>query len=128
MNTMRHLRKEFSARVKREVFERSGGLCEAHRVPMLRTTRCRARLTAGNVFYEHIQPDELHGRNDLDNAACLCKTHWRIKTDTHDLPTIAKCNRQRDRNRAIKPDRYPPLPGTFRSGLKHFMAGGWIRR
>lgn len=121
-------RKEFSARVKREAFERSGGLCEVHRVPMLRTTECRSRLRSGNVFYEHVNPDGLDGGNDLDNAACLCKTHWRLKTDTYDLPTIAKMKRQRDRNRGIKPDSHPPIPGTFRSGWKHFLAGGWVRR
>jgi hypothetical protein len=125
---MAKLRNEFPASIKREAFKRSGGICEAHRVPMLRTTSCRSRLTAGNVFYEHIDPVELSGGNDLSNAACLCKTHWRIKTDTYDLPTIAKCNRQRDRNRAIKPDQYPPIVGTVRSGWKHFLAGGWIRR
>jgi len=110
-------RLEFTAPTKRAAFRRSGGACEAHRVPMLPAPECKAALTPGNIFYEHIRPDALAGANDLDNCACLCKTHWRLKTISYDLPVIAKNNRQRDRARGIKPQNFRPLPGTKRSGI-----------
>jgi hypothetical protein len=114
-----HRRNEFSSTTKREAFDRSGGICEAHRVPMLPVRECKSPLVPGNIFYEHIAPDALNGLNDLSNCACLCKTHWRLKTATYDLPVIAKNNRQRDRNRSIKPQHYAPIVGTKRSGWKH---------
>lgn len=121
-------RLEFTAPTKRAAFKRSGGTCEAHLVRMLPGSECGARLISGNVFYEHVDPDALDGGNDLDNCACLCKTHWRLKTASYDLPVIAKNNRQRDRARGIKPQNYRPLTGTKRSGIKLAMNGAVLNR
>lgn len=121
-------RLEFSASTKRDAYRRSGGICEAHLVPMLPAPECKAVLVVGNLYYEHIFPDALNGRNDLDNCACLCKTHWRLKTASYDIPVIAKNNRQRDRARAIKPQNYRPLTGTKRSGIALPFRGGPIDR
>jgi hypothetical protein len=121
-------RHEFSAATKREAYERSGGICECHRIPNWPHPICRAPLGQGNTFYEHIDPDAICGRNDLDNAAVLTKTCWHLKTNTIDKPVIAKANRVRDRARGIKPENYPPIIGSRRSGWKHHMNGGWMRR
>lgn len=123
--TMRH---EFTARTKREAYDRSGGICECHRIPNWPHPVCGAPLGEGNTFYEHINPDAICGRNDLDNAAVLTKTCWRLKTDTIDQPTIAKSNRVSDRAHGIKPENHPPLIGTVRSGWRRQMNGGWVRR
>ncbi len=122
------MRRNFPASTKRAAYERSQGTCECHRLPHWPHPVCRAPLGQGNTFYEHIDPDAVGGNSDLANCAVLSKTCWRLKTAILDLPLIAKANRVRDRARAIKPIRSRPLPGTFRSGWKHFMDGGWERR
>lgn len=117
-------RREFPTHVKREAYERSGGICECHLVRQLPTygEGCGLALGPGNTFYEHIDPDALGGLNDITNAAVLCKICWRLKTATHDLPAIAKNNRQRDRiGRGIRANVYQPLPGTKASGIKLSM-------
>ncbi|HWL04527.1 MAG TPA: HNH endonuclease signature motif containing protein [Xanthobacteraceae bacterium] len=109
-------RREFSSPVKRAALERSGGTCECYRIPG--RPGCGALLGPGNTFYEHIIPDQLGGEPSLDNCAALTKTCWRLKTDTYDLPVIAKSKRVRDRHRGIKPQHYRALPGSKRSGIK----------
>lgn len=92
-------RREFSNPVKRQAYARSGGTCECHRitgVPGLVPGGCRQRLAAGNLFYEHVNPDGRGGLPTIENCACLSKTCWRIKTDTFDRPVVAKANRQAD--------------------------------
>lgn len=121
--TSRHTRREFSAPTKRDAFDRSGGICECHilarrGIKGFSSEGCGQKLSPGNTFYEHVDPDALRGLNDLDNCAVLVKTCWRLKTDTYDLPRIASNNRKRDRARGIKPQDYPPLVGTRRSGIK----------
>lgn len=91
----------FSASVKRQAFERSGGICECHLMPHIFKVACGAALTSGNTFYEHIDPDAMSGRRDLDNCAVLTKTCWKYKTARYDLPVIAKSKRVRDRVRGI---------------------------
>lgn len=122
-------RAEFSAQTKRDAYERSGGICECHRIPWLKRPQgCGSRLGPGNTFYEHINPDGIRPDASLENCAVLSKTCWREKTDRYDKPVIAKSNRARDRNRGIRPDIYRPLAGTVASGWKHKMIGGWERR
>lgn len=96
-------RREFSNPTKRDAWERSGGVCECHRVPMLkRPAGCGMKLGEGNTFYEHITPDAFSSDNSLGNCAVLTKTCWREKTREFDRPTIDKSNRQRDRARGIR--------------------------
>lgn len=120
---MTHTRKNFTKATQREAYDRSGGICECHLlaargIPGFSIEGCGRPLGAGNTFYEHIHCDNLLGLNDLDNAAALTKTCWRLKTDTYDLPVIAKANRIRDRARGIRPGQSRPLPGTKASGIK----------
>lgn len=97
---IRH-RANFTKETKRLAFERSGGICECHLIPHVFKVACGLKLSPGNTFYEHIDPDAISGRNDLANCATLTKTCWKIKTADYDLPAIAKSNRTRDRARGI---------------------------
>jgi 5-methylcytosine-specific restriction protein A len=123
-------RREFSVAIKREAFDRSGGICECHRVWQLPSYRtgCGNPLSDGNTFYEHIEPDHLGGSPTLDNCAVLTKTCWRLKTDGYDRPTITKADHQRDRNAGIRPIPTQTLPGTRRSGIKLPFRGPPIDR
>lgn len=123
-------RLEFTSETKRAAYQRSRGVCECARIPFLRRPNgCGIVLGAGNVFYEHVIPDNIRPDNSLDNCAVLCRTCWREKTAKYDRPTIAKSNHSRDRNRGIKPvSRCNPLAGTVASGWKKSFNGGWERR
>jgi hypothetical protein len=116
-------RNEFSSITKREAYARSGGACECHLlakhgVPGFYATGCSRPLGEGNTFYEHIDPDAICGRNDLENCAVMTKTCWLAKTNGYDKPTIAKANRRRDKSRGIRPLVHDPIPGTKASGVK----------
>lgn len=124
------MRLEFTNKTKRQAFERSNGFCECARVPMLnRPLGCGMQLLDGRVRYEHVVPAELTRDNSLDNCAALTMACWREKTDTYDLPTIAKSNRVRDRARGIKTQRGRSSFATNRDGaFKKKMSGEVIRR
>lgn len=115
-----HKRRDFSKATKRLAYERSQGICECHRVWQLPTYRtgCGVKLSPGNCFYEHIEPDRLGGLNDLDNCAALSKTCWKLKTSGYDRPKIDKSRRVSDLARGIRRESFHrPLPGTKASGI-----------
>lgn len=118
MNSLPHTRNNFSSSTKRLAFERSKGICECHLIPHVFKMFCGAALSDGNTFYEHIDPDRISGRNDLDNAAVLTRTCWRYKTSFYDQPVIAKVRRLGDRARGIRALQLRPLIGTKASGVK----------
>ncbi len=76
---IRHRRNNFTAATKREAFERAAGVCECSLIPHVFKVACGCALSPGNTFYEHIDPDAISGRNDLDNCAVLTKTCWRSR-------------------------------------------------
>lgn len=126
---MSRSRLEFSKKTMRAAFDRSGGICECARVPMLgRPQGCGQKLTDGRVRYEHIVPAELGGDNSLDNAAALSISCWKEKTARFDLPTIAKSNRQRDRARGIGRRSSRPMPCGRNSRWKKRMDGSVVPR
>lgn len=79
------MRQEFSAKVKVAAFERANGRCEC----------CTARLSVGNVEYDHHIPCALGGEATETNCVVLCKTCHRAKTSKGDVPRIAKAKRQK---------------------------------
>jgi 5-methylcytosine-specific restriction enzyme A len=93
------MRIEFTSATKRLMYERSGGICECHRVPAM--SPCGRPLGPGNTFYEHVIQCALGGDNSPDNGAVLTRTCWKLKTSKQDLPVIAKVKRIRDRHRGI---------------------------
>lgn len=120
----RHQRRNFTSPTKREAFRRSNGICECHLIPHVFDVACGCPLGAGNTFYEHIDPDAICGRNDLDNCAALTKTCWNFKTNNHDKPVIARAKRRHDRFRGIRPNVSRPITGTIASGIKLRIGGG----
>lgn len=124
----RAARQEFSSDTKRQAYARSRGICECHLIPHVFPTPCGLPLGDGNTFYEHITPDAYLGRNDLANCAALTKTCWRFKTDTFDLPTIAKTERNFDAAKGIKDRWRKRLPGSRDSGVKISMTRGPVDR
>lgn len=113
-----HRRREFSASVKREAYQRSRGICECHRVPQLRRRKgCGVKLVMGGTYYEHINTDWHSSDNSLDNCAVLVTVCWKQKTAEHDLPSIAKTKRVSDLAHGIRKEQINPLPGTIASGI-----------
>lgn len=122
---IRHRRNEFSSVTKREAYQRSRGICECHLIPHVFDVACGVELNSRTgIFYEHIDPDAISHRNDIDNCAVLTKTCWSYKTNSHDKPTIAKSNRVQDRARGIRSISRRPLIGTVASGIKLRIGGG----
>lgn len=119
-------RLNFTSQTKREAYKRSQGICECHRIPWM--VACGQPLSAGNIFYEHINPDHIVKNNSLDNCAALTKTCWRIKTDSYDRKVIKKNNHQQDRNRNIKPKSPREFAGSRRSRFKSKMSGDRVWR
>ena len=101
-------RAEFTASIKRKAFQRSGGVCEVHRLPHA----LGLPETCDGVAKEldHIMPCILGGEATLDNSAYLCKACHRAKTDL-DVADKSKRNRHR-----VRDDR--PKPGWFQKGRK----------
>lgn len=125
------VRSEFSKPVKRTAYERSGGICECHRiqgVPGFIAGGCGQPLGPGNVFYEHVDPDGAGGKPTLENCAVLTKTCWRIKTDTFDQRVVAKTKRMSERAAGIGRRNGPPMMGSKASGWRRPMNGRGERR
>lgn len=103
------MRAEFSKKVKRAAWERSGERCEAvgamYGLPP--NQRCNMPLTRG-AEYDHIILDANSHDNSLENCAAVCIPCHRFKTDKHDTPTAAKTLRQQDKHRGIRSSR--PFP------------------
>lgn len=115
---IRRTRNNFASDTKRQAFERSRGICECHLIPHVFRIPCGCPLGPGNTFYEHIDPDAICGRNDLDNCAALTKTCWSVKTNSYDKPVIANVRRMGDRAHGIRPAQFNPLVGTYASNIK----------
>lgn len=126
-------RNNFSKDTQRQAFARSCGICECHRlaaagVPGFSAEGCGRPLGIGNTFYEHINPDVLSGDNSLENAAALVRTCWRLKTDTYDLPIIAKAERIADSAAGIIDPWKQKLPGGRDDWRKKKLAGPVVNR
>lgn len=127
---MMRLRRGFDRLTMRDAYDRSGGVCECHRVPQLPTSGfgCGVSLNVGSTFYEHIVCRELGGDNSVDNCAVLTRTCWRLKTDTYDIPVIAEAKRRADSHRGIRIPSRTPLPGGRDDPRKRTMSGKVINR
>lgn len=89
------MRNEFSRKVKRDAFARSGGHCEI----------CGAKVLFGKFAYDHVIPDALGGETTLDNCQVACLSCHKEKTGKADIPRIAKTKRISDREKGIRRPR-----------------------
>ncbi len=80
------MRREFPRSVRRDVFLRANGCCEA----------CGAKLKTGEGEVDHILPDALGGEPTIDNAQLKCRICHRAKS-AEDICRIRKADRMRDK-------------------------------
>jgi hypothetical protein len=99
--------RQFSKEIERAAFFRCNGRCA-----------CGAKLTSGNIHYDHSVPWALSFDSSLGNCQPLCKTCHDLKTAGRDIPSIAKAKRQADFHQGITG------PGLGRSP----MAAGRLSR
>lgn len=71
-------RKSWAAKVKQEVRERSGGVCEAHRIKARYGLPKSCDRKAED--FDHMKPVWAHGQSTTENAAHLCKDCHKVKT------------------------------------------------
>lgn len=122
------MRNNFTKATQRAAYERSGGICECHLIPHVFRNPCGRPLEDSRIRYEHIDPDAISHRNDIDNAAALRIECWRFKTDKYDLPKIAKSNRVRDNARCVRDPHRRRMPGGRDSNTKIKMDGTVVDR
>lgn len=120
-------RHNFSAKVKRQARERSGGHCEAvGEVYGLRPgERCNAALAGKRVEIDHYPiPATDEGSDVLENAVACCTKCHAHKTATYDVPMQAKGKRVATRHLGIS--QAGTLPGAR---IKYSRARGvWVDR
>lgn len=71
-------RKSWPEKVKQEVRERSGGVCEAHRIKARYGLPKSCDRKAEDL--DHMKPVWAHGKSTTENAAHLCKDCHKVKT------------------------------------------------
>lgn len=86
-------RRNFTNATKDLAWGRASGRCEG------------CSTTIGPFHYDHIIACELGGEATLDNIQVLCKTCHGFKTNTADVPAIAKAKRRERRHAGIKGER-----------------------
>lgn len=125
-------RHEFDTKTRAAAWERCGGRCEGEVYvddPMhylFDTRRCNAPLDLGCFHYDHIDPDYISGRNDLDNCQVLCVPCHREKTAL-DQGKIAKVKRIQHKRIKAKTSRNP-LPFGKDSKFKKTLRGKVVQR
>ena len=100
-SVVKNVRREFSARTKREAWSRANGYCEGvvgykNGKPI----KCNAPLGRGGFHYDHIDPDWFSKDNELENAQVLCHLCHRLKTKI-DITAIAKSKRIIDKRTKV---------------------------
>jgi len=92
MNLRGIKRQEFPASVRKAAFIR----CCKQGIP--RCESCGGMLRAGNIIYEHVQPDGLGGEPTLENCKVHCRNCADVKTFKEDNPRMAKADRVLKKN------------------------------
>ncbi|MBV8895498.1 MAG: HNH endonuclease [Acidobacteriaceae bacterium] len=110
------MRREFSAKVKVQAFQRANGCCEG----------CGARLTTGKFEYDHINPDGLTGSPVLDNCRVVCVGCHRTKT-RNDIRDISRAKRRQAKHLGAHRSSNP-FPCGRQSKWKKKMDGSVVLR
>ncbi|MCJ2020572.1 HNH endonuclease [Methylobacterium sp. E-065] len=109
-------RTNFRPDVRKAARDRAAGKCEG---VMPTGLRCEAVLVAGFYIFDHVLPDYLGGRADLDNCQVLCKDCDRAKTAA-DQSTIADTRRAFDAHHRLRSPRKPMAGGRYDRVRKGF--------
>lgn len=109
-------REEFTAATKAAAALRAGGHCECCLIKIL-----------GVPEYDHVLPCGLGGDNSLENCQVLCGKCHRLKT-ADDRKPMAKADRLKRKREGRERRKGRPMPGTYASGIKIPMNGGWEKR
>lgn len=112
-------RREFSPKTRRLADERSGGICERHRINRF---GCDVRFDDNNVSeYHHIVDARHGGDNGLDNCARLCRRCHAIETKRQSRMRAQEVRFAKERRGDRKRKRVgPPLRsrGFWKDGPK----------
>lgn len=109
--------RHFSAKTKRQAWKRSRDHCE----------KCTAKLTTGNIIYDHVIPWEISGDSSLENCQTVCLRCDAAKTYGTDIPTIAKVRRIYDAAHGIERLR-KKMPGHRKDRISKKVCGTVVLR
>lgn len=108
-------RREFSAKVKRTAFKRC---CDNGTMPGIpQCENCGNVLRAGNVEYEHLNPDGLGGEPTLENCGVWCA-----------VPCSSKKTREEDNPRMAKADRVLRKAYSLQPAKQKIRSPGFAKR
>lgn len=109
MNLRGEKRTEFPQSVRKKAFARCCQTCTVEGVENVpgvpQCEGCGKVLRAGNIIYEHVQPDGLGGPPTLENCKVHCGTCADVKTHTEDNPRMRKADAVLKGNFGLKPAR-----------------------
>jgi 5-methylcytosine-specific restriction endonuclease McrA len=86
------IRAEFTKATKLAAWERCKGICECG---------CGQKII-GTPEYHHVVPAALGGSNELNNCQVLQKRCHRVRTETIDVPEIAKSVRIAEKRAGVR--------------------------
>lgn len=109
--------RHFSSKIKRDAWKRARGHCD----------KCTAKLTTGNIIYDHVIPWDISHDSSLKNCQVLCWNCNETKTYRLDAPPIARVHRIFDRAIGIERPKQK-LPGGKDSRLSKTIRGAVVTR
>lgn len=122
---------EFTKTQKRQMAERSNGVCEAGKggtykfYGMADADVCHRKATE----FDHVIADSLKRQKvqSIDEGLHVCTVHHKVKTHGHDRPRIQKAKNIREKTMGIRTVRHP-MPGSRASNWKRKMDGSVVPR
>lgn len=120
-------RQEFSQKVRKAAFARC---CRNGTQPGIpQCENCGNVLRAGNIEYEHLDPDGLGGEPTLENCGVWCAVPCSSKkTRTEDVPRMAKADAVLKKTYGLQPSRKKMQGQGFRKADPQNTATRPIRK
>lgn len=122
-----HKRREFPLSVRKKAFARC---CLNGTIPGVpQCEKCGIELRAGNIEYEHLDPDGLGGEPTLENCGVWCRSSCsKKKTHQEDNPRMQKADRVLKKNFGLRPSRQKIQSAGFRKAAPQHTATRPIER
>jgi 5-methylcytosine-specific restriction protein A len=118
VSVRRNDRRHFTRKVMSARYDYARECCEA----------CGASLRPGHFDFHHEPPWEIARDSRFQACRVLCDLCHDHRSQTRDIPWIAKANRQRDKHRGAMERSRTPLPCGKNSRLKKQVGGRIIPR